>query len=128
MGDTKTIVKTKKYEDSKLTRKVSSLELENIRGYTLKPDSTFHQTSSSNFDSFNNASSTFDNTNNSNNNNFDETNNAFNSTSNSNAMNKTLNKSSNKHFSSTRTLPPLSRVSQHIISTSKLSRNYSSTM
>jgi hypothetical protein len=42
MGDTKSIIQDRRTEESKMNRKMGSLELEMLRGFTLKPESTFH--------------------------------------------------------------------------------------
>eukprot|EP01037_Dinobryon_pediforme_P023588 gene23588-25082_t len=43
MGEVKGTIQLRRIEESRLTSKMGSLELETLRGYTLKPDSTFHQ-------------------------------------------------------------------------------------
>lgn len=47
MGDTKSTIQTRRIEDTKLNRKMSSLELEVLRGYNMRSETTFHQTKSS---------------------------------------------------------------------------------
>merc|ERR1711918_176550 len=39
----KGVIFERRIEDSKTTRKMGSYELEQLRGYTLKPESTFYQ-------------------------------------------------------------------------------------
>jgi len=46
MGEVKNVIQVRRVEESKLTSQMGSLELEMLRGYTLKPDSTFHQSGS----------------------------------------------------------------------------------
>ena len=43
MGDTKQTVDTRKMDDSKFRKRMVTLDLERLRGYTLKPESTFYQ-------------------------------------------------------------------------------------
>ena len=44
MSETIAIVNSRKLDDSKLTRKMASLQLEALRGFNLGPDSTYRQT------------------------------------------------------------------------------------
>ena len=43
MGEVKGVIYERRIEDSKVTRQMGSYELEKLRGYTLKPESTFYQ-------------------------------------------------------------------------------------
>lgn len=43
MGDTKGVIETRRLEESKMVKKMGSLELELLRGYNMNPESTFHQ-------------------------------------------------------------------------------------
>jgi hypothetical protein len=52
MGETKNTVNTRIMDDFKLTRRTATMELQITRGYTMLPDSTFHQTRRSNGDTF----------------------------------------------------------------------------
>lgn len=47
MSETKETVDTRRMDDSKFRKKMVSLDLERLRGYTLKPESTFYQSRSS---------------------------------------------------------------------------------
>jgi hypothetical protein len=44
MSDTKGTVHARKMDDFKLSSKMATMELQSLRGYTLSPESTFHQT------------------------------------------------------------------------------------
>ena len=44
MSSTIAMVNERKMDDSKLTRKMATAQLAEARGFTIKPDSTFHQT------------------------------------------------------------------------------------
>jgi hypothetical protein len=44
MGEMKTTVNNRKIDDSKLVRKMVSMQLKTLRGYGLDSSSTFHQT------------------------------------------------------------------------------------
>lgn len=46
MGDTKNVIQGRRMEESKMTKKMGSLELEILRGFNLRPESTFHQSGS----------------------------------------------------------------------------------
>jgi hypothetical protein len=48
MGDSKGVVQGRRIEEAKLLRKIGSIELETLRGFSLKPESTFHQTNNNN--------------------------------------------------------------------------------
>lgn len=50
MGDTKGVIQVRRQEESKMTKKMGSLELELLRGYTLNPESTFYQSKKSSDD------------------------------------------------------------------------------
>ena len=43
MGDTISTVHIRRKEDSKLNKQMATHKLEQTRGFTIKPDSTFHQ-------------------------------------------------------------------------------------
>ncbi len=43
MGETKGVIIGRRQEESKMTKRMGSLELEILRGYNLTPDSTFYQ-------------------------------------------------------------------------------------
>jgi hypothetical protein len=43
MTETKSTVKTRMLDDSKLLKKMASLELQTLRGFTMTPESTFYQ-------------------------------------------------------------------------------------
>ena len=44
MTDTISTVHVRRKEDSKFNKTMASQKLEQVRGFTVKPDSTFHQT------------------------------------------------------------------------------------
>eukprot|EP01036_Dinobryon_divergens_P026821 gene26821-35511_t len=46
MNEVKGTVQLRRVEESKFSSKMGSMELEMLRGYTLRPDSTFHQSGS----------------------------------------------------------------------------------
>ena len=44
MQDTKDTVHARMIDDCKLSKKISTMELQSLRGFTMTPESTFHQT------------------------------------------------------------------------------------
>ena len=44
MGTTQSIVHTRRIDDSKLSRAMATSQLEQVRGFSVAPESTFHQT------------------------------------------------------------------------------------
>lgn len=47
MGNTKNVIQDRRTEESKMNKKMSTLELEILRGYHLKPESTYYQSNPS---------------------------------------------------------------------------------
>jgi hypothetical protein len=106
MGNVKGVIFERRIEDSKNTKKMGSYELEKLRGYNLKPESTFYQGKGFN------STSTFKEI-------FSE-----------DKIDKDLKKTRNqmaRHAASMAALPPLSSTSNsHSIK--QMTRNKSSTM
>ena len=43
MGESRNVIVGRRQEESKMLKKMGSLELEILRGFNMKPESTFHQ-------------------------------------------------------------------------------------